>query len=258
VPCDEEILSMATKNVVCKNVSVEADVKAVATSLRKSMKAAGHSVPHSVVLHAVAAALGVRDWHQLKAALGTSPALPAVPLEREQPEVFGPVVTAKFWTDDYVVEASFEAQAYMSQASDAALRGIFEVGFVGDSWTDVAAEYAAEVLKNPDILEGFEYLNARNKGRRRDTLGFECSIDPETFLLWMDANKKPLLARMLCDYEGVTLVPAQGSAVNAGQPGWTWEWYEEPDSETSFLTEESARLDAYDKLSLLNRALTDF
>lgn len=47
----------------------QAELKAVAKALGASLKRSGHAVPHSTVLHALAAALNKRDWHTLKASM---------------------------------------------------------------------------------------------------------------------------------------------------------------------------------------------
>lgn len=46
--------------------NIETELKTVAKSVTASLKRQGHPVPHSAVLHAVAAALNRRDWHKLK------------------------------------------------------------------------------------------------------------------------------------------------------------------------------------------------
>jgi hypothetical protein len=49
--------------------NTEAELKAIAKAAGSSLKRAGHQVPHSVLLHALSAALNKRDWHKLKASL---------------------------------------------------------------------------------------------------------------------------------------------------------------------------------------------
>lgn len=49
--------------------TIETEVKSIAKAVGASLKRSGHDVPHSVVLHALAAALDKRDWHKLKASL---------------------------------------------------------------------------------------------------------------------------------------------------------------------------------------------
>jgi len=49
--------------------TIQTEVKGIAKAVGASLKRAGHQVPHSVLLHALAAALDKRDWHKLKASL---------------------------------------------------------------------------------------------------------------------------------------------------------------------------------------------
>lgn len=58
---------MANKDISMH--TTEAEIKGIARSVGASLKRAGHGVPHSVLLHALAGALDRRDWHTLKAAV---------------------------------------------------------------------------------------------------------------------------------------------------------------------------------------------
>jgi hypothetical protein len=56
--------------------TIQTEIKGIAKAVGASLKRSGHQVPHSVLLHALAAALDKRDWHKLKASLdgqGTQP-----------------------------------------------------------------------------------------------------------------------------------------------------------------------------------------
>lgn len=66
-----------------KNMNTtEAEIKAVAKAAGASLRRAGHQVPHTALLHALSAALNKRDWHTVKAALGTAEATPAAPADK--------------------------------------------------------------------------------------------------------------------------------------------------------------------------------
>lgn len=52
-----------------KMKTTETELKAIAKATGAALKRSGHAVPHSVLLHALAAALNKRDWHVLKASL---------------------------------------------------------------------------------------------------------------------------------------------------------------------------------------------
>ncbi len=64
------------KSNMNQQTSAEADLKAMAKTVGKNLRQKGHAVPHSILLHALSAALGKTDWHSLKAHLN-GPAAPS-------------------------------------------------------------------------------------------------------------------------------------------------------------------------------------
>jgi hypothetical protein len=72
----------------------EAELKAVAKAIGSSLKRSGHSVPHSIMLHAVAAALDKRDWHKLKASLTNTTSI-ETSIAAQQPTP--PTYNARTW-----------------------------------------------------------------------------------------------------------------------------------------------------------------
>lgn len=371
--------------------TTEVELKAIAKAVGSSLKRAGHTVPHSTVLHALSAALNKRDWHKLKASLegasttapaaegtpGSAPAysertwfflrlafalerpvsplpaddalalmgafsacrgtldgtlswggwnipaalkyessrvdsgdfvpanpakpgrfiasLPAVgriefeaayvdvdrnwcitatgaeqfkaALEKKVPDADvlafaqrdgaaenlpGPYVKAEFWTDDRVFEVEFDARPYLMQASDTALADIIEAGYRGDYSTDYVAEYVNDNGLNQDLAEAFAYIGAIQKSGRKNDIGFEVSVDDQSFLRWMDEQRPVALACALCDRAGVRIVQAEEEEI-AGR----WDWLDEQGnaSASSLETAEEAALDAYLSLGLFQRAL---
>ncbi len=77
--------------------TVETEVKGIARAVSTSLKRAGHGVPRSVLLHALAAALDKRDWHTLKASLATRDAAPATPAAPAQSACTGYAPRTLFW-----------------------------------------------------------------------------------------------------------------------------------------------------------------
>lgn len=139
------------------------------------------------------------------------------------------------------------------QASDEALAAILEVGFQGDYSTDNVAEFMADNNLSELLKEGFDYLSAIRKSSMRNKPGFECSIDPEDYLRWMAANRPAVLAKLLCDREGVSFMQAEEAEI-AGE----WNWIarnRESVSDASFDSLEDAQLNAYHELNLLQEAL---
>jgi hypothetical protein len=374
-----------TKETTTMNTT-ETELKAIAKAIGGSLKRTGHPVPHSAVLHAVAAALDKRDWHKLKAALGgagavpaTPDAVPALPVYRDNtlfmlrlayacgtpvspvpaddeaamaaavaalpvewegmlswagwhvpaslnlrsfrvdagdflPEDAGPAgslklrfaaggpalaievahapsgagwyithagnaamfaqleaavsmeqllgsapaevlpgepVKAEFWTDDRVFEANFDARPYLLQASDADIKAIIDCHYRGDYPTDYVAEFIANKALDEDVADGFEYIHVLQKAGREDAPGFECSVDKDSFLAWLDAHRPLALALALCEKADVGLAEAQEEEI-AGM----WDWISPDGSqacEHSFATREEAALDAYYVLGLLQQ-----
>lgn len=73
------------------------EIKAVAKSIGKSLKTSGHDVPHSVLLHAVSAALDKRNWHVLKAALSSQATHAPVTPQATRSVVSTYSESARFW-----------------------------------------------------------------------------------------------------------------------------------------------------------------
>lgn len=176
----------------------------------------------------------------------------AVPLAKLFPPVLpGDPVKAEFWTDDRVVEAHFDARAYLMQASAADIKAIIDCGYRGDYPTDHVAQYMADKALDEDIEAGFEYIGALQKAGRKDAPGFECSVDKDSLLQWLDAHRPEALALALCDKADVGLSQAEEDEIRG-----MWDWISPDGSqacEHSFDTREQAALDAYYVLGLLQQ-----
>ncbi|MNR71518.1 hypothetical protein D3C71_21470 [compost metagenome] len=233
--------------------NAQAELKAVAKAAGAALKRSGYTVPHSVVLHALAAAAGKRDWHVLKASIAQAEPQPDVPAPTPAQSL--PAVDAKFWTDDRRWEADFDAAPYLAGFAEKELLAIIEVGFGGDYCTDAIAQEAA--VHVPEISKAMEYLGIINQAPSRDSVGFECRVNEEQFLRWMDANRRPVLASFLCKRMDIRLEQAQEEEIRG-----MWDWIGSEQAgygqacDQSFLTREEACLDAYSKLDLLTVALT--
>lgn len=328
-----------TKETITMNQN-EIELKAIAKAIGGSLKRAGHTVPHSTVLHAVSAALNKRDWHKLKASLveptaaqatsqdakarstdifdiarqrysertlfalalalacgspvspvpetdelalaaarGNFPAgidgllswkgwntpvtmnpltsdidagdftpeteavglmtlnLPgieqplklevafskkekiwyltqegatqaygqlqvAVPLTELFPPVMGETIRTEFWTDDRVVECEFDARPFFMQATAHEIGGIIGCGYRGDYPTDAIAQYVSDKHLDATLESGFDYIGLMQKAGREDAPGFECSVDQESMLNWLDKYRHEELAIALCEKVG--------------------------------------------------------
>lgn len=233
------------------SMEVTSEVKAVAKSVGAHLRKTGHTVPHSVLLHALAGALAKRNWHVLKAAASQAGSGPVEKAEAASAKVLvqrpGPCVRAFFRTDDRRYEVEFDAQAYLSTLPRNRLEAIYHVGFEGDTCTDDAAE--AMIGTHPEIAEAFQYLDALNQRRGVDSLGFECRISETDYYAWMDQHRKPVLAKLLGVENGVSV---EASLVEPDK----WFWHNDDSSELCE-SEEDAYLLAYSQLGLLAQAIAE-
>lgn len=257
------------------DMQVQAEIKAISKAVGKSLAGDGHKVPHSVVLHAISAALAQRNWHQLKAvtdkAAGAGQGLASASVERASAQVLasvdaaqelprledlpGEYVEATFYTDDRVFEVKFDARTFMATATDEQLNAIYTVGFGGDYCTDDVADHLAtywgHTPEGAQVRDAFAYLGLRNEARNVESVGFECRLDGHDFMTWLGACRPSLTARMLCNEYGVSISQSQ----DEGDFGkWTW-WHEGEGCEVSFDTEQEAQLDAYRACALLEQEL---
>ena len=366
--------------------STEIELKAIAKAIGGSLKRAGHTVPHTTVLHAVSAALDKRDWHKVKAALTTpvaapvqgsnafdsaptqysertlfalrlafacgSPVLPvpagdgpalaaaraAFPAELDgllswqgwnvpvtmnpatssldagdfkpenparpgrmtlrwtnieealslevaysardgnwyltqegaaqayrqlevavsltdlfPPTLPGEVIRAEFWTDDRVIECKFDARPFFMQASVHAVSAIISCGYRGDYPTDAVAEYIADNHFDAEVENGFGYIATMQKTGRKNAPGFECSVDQESMLNWLDMNRQEVLAMALC--EKVGFFHEEEEEFLGGIEGYAFVVRNQPATALKlFNTPEEAALAAYLELGLLEKA----
>jgi hypothetical protein len=163
----------------------------------------------------------------------------------------GPPVSAKFWSDDYAFEKEFDARLALMSTSDKNLEAIISVGYGGDYSTDNLVEPMVEL--DSDIKNAFVYIGATQMGR--GPIGFEVRVDAEEFLRWMDACRRPLLAKILCERQGVELTKSSDEA-DCGR--WNWQYSSLGEgSETSMESEAEAAMDAYHHLGLLGREIAE-
>lgn len=263
-------------NLDINNMQVQAEIKAISKAVGKSLAGDGHKVPHSVVLHAISAALAQRNWHQLKAAIDSAAGVSApvsqavtateqsvVEAERvlsRLEDLPGDCVEARFYTDDRVFEVKFDARTFLATATPEKLIAIYMVGFSGDYCTDDVADYHATHWAHTEegarIQEAFAYLCLRNQAYNADSIGFECRIDGESFLKWLDACRPDVAATLLCQEYGVKISQSQ----DEGDLGkWTW-YYAKGGMgcEVSFDTELEAKQDAYRVCQLMEQELENY
>lgn len=173
-------------------------------------------------------------------------------LSRRYVKLPGQPVPATFKTDGGDIEVDFDARAYLLQASSKEIAAIIECEFGGDYATDAIAEWESGAGGNDEVAYGFEWL-----GHQIGDIGFECHINGQAMLRWLDENRRQVLAEALCAFFNVDLVRAQEEDVQG-----RWDWlYAGNACDMSFEAREEAALDAYLKCNLLQDAMqeaTDF
>lgn len=93
-----------------------------------------------------------------------------------------PKVKAECWSDDYAVHIHFDASRWLAQSSKEELQELVECGWRGD----YAADKVAEFFRGSTTKDLFDYLSTEpTMSYTNDTVGFECSVDPETTYEWL-------------------------------------------------------------------------
>ena len=239
--------------------SAQAELKAIAKTMRESLARSGFAVQHTAVLKALACALNKRDWQKLKAggtAKSTVSTLLPLTNHKKGPEYpqSKTVVNAQFWTDNRAFEINFDARLGLEQLSDADLRTIIGDDYWGSySLDDVAVRMRDHHEK---LDEAFTYLETINGPSVKNLMGFEVRVNPRQLLAWMLEQKKALLATYLGYLYSVRLIYNKESPLQT--PSWIWMSEDGKQcSETFFDSVDAAYLDAFEKLSLFDKELAE-
>jgi hypothetical protein len=93
-------------------------------------------------------------------------------------------ISAEAHSDDYQIEATFDAFDWFEQASDAEILELAEIGWGGD----YAADAVAQFFEETSTQELFEYLEDSESPP-----GFECHVDEKAAIHWISENRSHLL-----------------------------------------------------------------
>lgn len=94
------------------------------------------------------------------------------------------MVKAECHSDDRKIEASFDAEPYLIQATDDQIKSLIACGLGGDYPADRIVEFFAGTLN--DVRKMFDYCADKDEG-------FECHItDTEAFWAWIKKNRPAL------------------------------------------------------------------
>lgn len=230
------------------------ELKALAKAMNASLKRAGHTVPHTAVLNALACAMDKRNWNTLKAIADATSCTqtPAQPIAAKNDlATMGRKVFAEVHTDDRVAQVHFDARGYLAQATDQEIASIVFVGFRNAEPMDRIAEWERDRAKNADVQDLFAYLGVVGKNPASE-VGFECRVNATQMLEWLAEHRTQTLAHALCEFHGVGLVQAEEEEIKGM---WDWMGPNGTNSDGACETEDEAAMDAYVKLGLLQETL---
>ena len=99
------------------------------------------------------------------------------------------VIRAEVHSDDYVFEIDFDAGPWFACADDEEIIALAKCGWGGDYPADAVAIGMTEV---PAIAEMFHYLERIADLRsHKDMSGFECHVNEEDALKWLEEENRP-------------------------------------------------------------------
>lgn len=108
-------------------------------------------------------------------------------------------IPAEVHTDCYTEETNFDAIRWFEQASDEEILQLHECGWGGDNPSDEVALYFENKKGYENVTEVFETLQIL---RRKEDLGFECHVEEEKALNWIEKNRPYLHAIITNDDQG--------------------------------------------------------
>jgi hypothetical protein len=92
------------------------------------------------------------------------------------------VIKATCYSDDHIVECSFDATPWFVQATEDAVRALDECGWGGDYPADAVALFIAS--HDDGVKRMFTYLDIMDGHR---DVGFECYVDEHDAVAWLRA-----------------------------------------------------------------------
>lgn len=93
-------------------------------------------------------------------------------------------LSARAWTDDRVMDVSFDAGLWFRQASDEDVAKLAMVGWSREYPADEVAHFMA--VKNEELADMFKYIEILTKAGKG--IGFECEVNEEDAKKWLKAH----------------------------------------------------------------------
>lgn len=100
------------------------------------------------------------------------------------------MIQAEVHSDDFVFETEFDSTEYFWKASDKEILDLARCGWGGDYPGDDVARFFAGPSGNSEVQAVLDYC------RRKSGIGFECHVDGQQAMRWLEANK-PELAKTI-------------------------------------------------------------
>ena len=100
-------------------------------------------------------------------------------------------ISAEAHSDDRACEVFFDATVYFVQASDEDLAKLAACGRGGDYPADEVAQFMAG--RNKQLAELFKYVEIAHRVKK---IGFECHVNAEEAMVWLEENQPELAARI--------------------------------------------------------------
>lgn len=98
------------------------------------------------------------------------------------------MIWAECHSDDYVAEASFDAAAWFHASTDDEILALARIGWGGGYPADDVARWSEDIYANVEKV--FDYLLVKQ-------CGFECSVNKDQAMAWVNANRPHLRAAIL-------------------------------------------------------------
>lgn len=102
-------------------------------------------------------------------------------------------ISAEVHTDCRSAEAKFDATRWFEQASDEEILQLAECGWGGEYPADEVAEFFSDSKLDEKVVEVFHVLHIL---RRSKEMGFECNVNKEEAMVWLQQNR-PYLAAII-------------------------------------------------------------
>lgn len=97
-------------------------------------------------------------------------------------------VQAETHSDDYRFEINFDAEPWFQQASDEEIINLLACGFRGDYPADAVALY----FEDSNLLIRNMLAYCLSTKDLRQSVGFECVVDPEDAMRWVKTQRPAL------------------------------------------------------------------